>query len=162
MIIVLNNGMLCGMARRIDDRWQGLALAAVSASRRRVGGAKRAVVQVLAGEHCCVSAHEIAEGARESGDRIGIASVYRALEQLEAEGLVQRVELGEGGARYETVVPGGEHHHHAICERCGRLTPFEDGRLERAIVGLTERLGHSVRAHDVLIRGECETCAGGR
>lgn len=147
------------MTRDIDDRWQGIALAALSTSRRRAGGAKRAVVAVLAREHCCVSAQEIAEGVREGGAGIGIASVYRALEQLAAEGLVQRVELGEGGARYEAVVPGGEHHHHAICERCGRLTPFEDGRLERAIVGLTERLGHSLRAHDVLIRGECERCA---
>jgi Fur family ferric uptake transcriptional regulator len=72
---------------------------------------------------------------------------------------VQRVEVGGRGALYEPVTPGGGHHHHAVCDRCGRLTPFEDQALERAIDRLGERLGHRVQAHDVLIRGECETCA---
>ncbi len=72
---------------------------------------------------------------------------------------MQRVEVGDGGARFEAVVPGGEHHHHAVCDRCGRLTPFSDEGLERAIHRLGDRLSHRVRAHDVLIRGECERCA---
>jgi Fur family ferric uptake transcriptional regulator len=117
------------------------------------------VVDVLARQDCCANAQEISDSARGRGDRVGIASVYRALELLEAEGLVQRIEVGERGARYEAVVPGGGHHHHAVCDSCGRLTPFEDSSLERAIMRVTDRLGHAVRAHDVLIRGECRRCA---
>jgi Fe2+ or Zn2+ uptake regulation protein len=88
----------------------------------------------------------------------GVASVYRTLDLLSAAGLVQRVEVG-GRALYEAVVPGGEHHHHAVCERCGELTPFSDQALERAIDGLAGRLGHRVQGHEVLIRGECRACA---
>ena len=47
-------------------------------------------------------------------------------------GLVQRVDLGDGGSRYEPILPGGEHHHHAVCDTCGKVTPFEDERLEGA------------------------------
>jgi Fur family transcriptional regulator, ferric uptake regulator len=73
--------------------------------------------------------------------------------------LVQRVEIGEGGSRYEPMLPGGEHHHHAVCERCGRVTAFEDERLERALERLSGRLRHSMREHDIVIRGACSRCA---
>ena len=93
------------------------------------------------------------------GRGTGVASVYRALDLLSSEGLVQRVEVGDGSARFEPVVPGGEHHHHVVCDRCGRLTPFSDEALERAIHRVASRVSHRVRAHDVLIRGECARCA---
>ncbi|MFL5870883.1 MAG: Fur family transcriptional regulator [Solirubrobacterales bacterium] len=145
-----------------DEIWEELAAHALATEGRRTGGARRAVVYLLAGQDCCLSAQEIADRIRAQGKRVGVASVYRALDLLHGHGLVQRVEVGEGGARFEAVVPGGEHHHHAVCERCGRLTPFEDAGLERAIGRLSDRLGHRVDAHDVLIRGECAGCTRSR
>ena len=88
-----------------------------------------------------------------------MASVYRALELLHEMGLVQRVEFGEGVARFEPVTPGGEHHHHAVCDRCGRVTPFEDARLERHLDRLAGDLRHSMSGHDLVIHGECRRCA---
>lgn len=146
------------MPRGADKRWSELALASVSGGGRRTGGARSAVIELLASERCCLDAQEIAERLRAASQPVGVASVYRTIDLLSTAGLVQRVEVG-GRARYEAVVPGGEHHHHAVCERCGELTPFSDPALERAIDGLTRRLGHRVQAHDVLIRGECGTCA---
>ena len=160
MIIILKVGMLPAMHRTADRRWAEVATEALRSEGRRTGGARRAVVELLAGQDCCLSAQEIAERIRAGGQRVGVASVYRALDLLHGQGLVQRVEVGEGGARFEAIVPGGAHHHHAVCERCGGLTPFEDVGLERAIKRLSDRLGHRVAAHDVLIRGECSRCAG--
>lgn len=116
------------------------------------------MVELLAGESCCLTAEEIAARLRAGGEPVGIASVYRALDLLGEIGLVQRVEVGDGTARYESMTPGGEHHHHVLCETCGRLTPFEDDSLERAMGRLADRLEHDVRGHDVLIRGECRRC----
>src|ERR671916_222561 len=85
------------------------------------------------------------EALGEAGLRVGgAASVYRALEALDRIGLVQRVEVGEGGTRYEAIVPGGEHHHHVVCDSCGRISPFEDPGLERAIGRLAGRIEHRV------------------
>ena len=137
-----------------------MAREALAAHGRRAGGGRQAVVSMLAAQTCCLSAQELADRIRAGGSRrVGTATVYRTLDLLHREGLVQRVELGDGEARYEPAVPGGEHHHHALCERCGRLTPFEDSGLERAIAEVAGRLQHRVEGHDVLIRGRCERCA---
>ena len=124
----------------------------------RASGAREAVVSLLGKQDCCLSAHEISHELHDSGNDVGIASIYRALELLHGMGLVQRVEFGEGSARFEPVIPGGEHHHHAVCEKCGRVTPFEDERLERQLERLAGRLKHSMHGHDLVIHGECPRC----
>jgi Fur family ferric uptake transcriptional regulator len=149
---------------RIDSkRWTELALEALGEAGHRRGGARHAVVERLAREDCCVTAQEIAERIRAEGERVGTASVYRALDLLHGFGLVQRVDVGVGGIRYEAVIPGGEHHHHVVCDSCGRISAFEDSGLERAIGRLSDRLDHRVSAHEVVIHGECARCerAGG-
>jgi Fur family transcriptional regulator, ferric uptake regulator len=138
--------------------WEAAARAALKEGGHRAGGARGAVVSLLGGQNCCLSAHEISQELHESGSDVGIASIYRALELLHGMGLVQRVEFGEGTARYEPMIPGGEHHHHAVCEKCGRVTPFEDERLERQLEHLAGQLKHSMRGHDLVIRGECSRC----
>jgi Fur family ferric uptake transcriptional regulator len=139
--------------------WKARAQRSIETSGRRSGGARLAVVELLAEQDCCLSAHEIADALRRRRRSVGIASVYRAIELLEEMGLVQRVDTREGGARFEAVVPGGEHHHHAVCDSCGEVTPFEDPSLERAIDRLGGRLDHTVTAHDVVLHGRCARCA---
>ena len=80
-----------------------------------------------------MSAHEIHDGVRAAGGRVGIASVYRVLETLLEQRLVQRVDVGDGMARYEPAQADGHHHHHLVCDDCGRVQPFSDETLERAL-----------------------------
>jgi Fur family ferric uptake transcriptional regulator len=148
------------MSTGSEADWSQLAKEALGEAGQRTGGARRAVVELLADQDCCLSAQEIADRLRSRGSRVGTASVYRALDLLHGIGLVQRIEVGEGGARYEPVIPGGEHHHHVLCDSCGTLSAFEDEALERAIARLAKRLRHEVRGHDVLIHGRCARCAG--
>ena len=146
------------MSSKAGSEWVERAEQAMRAQGHRSGGARGAVVNLLARQDCCLSAQEIAEKLHEGGSGVGIASVYRALELLDGMGLVQRVETGEGGTRYEAVVPGGHHHHHVVCEHCGRVAAFEDERLEEAIERLGQRLRHEVTGHEVMIRGACPGC----
>ncbi len=94
-----------------------------------------AVVELLARQHCCLTAQEIFDQLREDGRGAGIASIYRTLDLLTRTGLVRRVELGPA-ACYEPAHPGGEHHHHVVCDRCGKVSSFEDPALEDAIARL--------------------------
>ena len=146
------------MAHGSATDWERAARTALKEGGHRAGGARGAVVSLLGRQNCCLSAHEISQELHGSGSEVGIASIYRALELLHGMGLVQRVEFGEGGARFEPVVPGGEHHHHAVCDRCGRVTPFEDERIEKQLEQLAGNLKHSMSGHDLIIRGECSRC----
>jgi Fur family ferric uptake transcriptional regulator len=147
------------MAGAAAVEWSEQAQRALKDAGHRAGGARSAVVELLAGQSCCLSAQEISDELRGKGTDVGLASVYRALDLLHEMGLVQRVEIGDGGSRYEPIVPGGEHHHHAVCDSCGRVTAFEDDRLERALERLAGRLRHSMSGHDIVIHGACASCA---
>ncbi|MBM4393860.1 MAG: transcriptional repressor [Deltaproteobacteria bacterium] len=147
------------MPERAEQRWRDSAIEALGESGHRAGGAREAVIDLLARQSCCLSAQEISERLGESGRSVGLASVYRALELLHELALVQRVDLGDGNTRYEPIQPGGEHHHHAVCDRCGRVTAFEDRSLETALERLAGRLHHSISAHEVVIHGNCERCS---
>jgi Fur family transcriptional regulator, ferric uptake regulator len=138
--------------------WREHALESLRGSGYRSGGARTAVVELLADQDCCLTAQEIFDRLRADGRSVGIASVYRALEILTSAKLVQRLEMGEGIARYEPVHVGGEHHHHLVCDACGRVQAFEDDALEDALDRLGERLGFEVGGHDVVLRGSCAEC----
>lgn len=142
----------------MTNAWSESALTKLRAASGRGGGARREVVGFLGDQDCCLSAQEIHEGLRESGVRIGVASVYRALDGLTQLDLVQRVELGDGIARFEPVRPGGDHHHHLVCDDCGKVEPFEDPTLESAIERVAVGNGYSIAAHDVVLHGACNDC----
>ncbi len=80
------------------------------------------------------------------------------LDLLVGMGLVQRLDLGGGTARYEPALPGGEHHHHLVCVGCGEVVPFEDPRLETALEATARASDFTVEGHDVVLRGRCPVC----
>ncbi len=147
------------MRSATDSRWAEHALATLQAAGHRHGGARTAVVEALAGHDCAVTALDLDDELRRRRPAVARASVYRALEQLEQLGLVQRVEVCRGTAGYERIDPAGHHHHHAICRECGRMVPFEDPTLERAIGEVSDRMSFEVTEHDVVLRGLCDRCS---
>ena len=146
---------------RSASQWQEQAARRLRASGNRQGAARRAVVELLSRQDCCLSALEVFDALRAEGRPVGLASVYRVLDLLTENGLVQRIELGAGTARFERVLAGGDHHHHLVCDDCGKVEAFEDSELERALVDLETRSGYSVAAHDVVLRGACSDCRAG-
>ena len=122
------------------------------------GGARQRIIDLLAGQPCALSAVEIEDALRAQGTPTGRASIYRVLDLLVDHGLVERVAVGDGQSRFERSEAGGEHHHHLVCEQCGKLVAFDDPALERAIDNVSERLGVRVEHHEVVLRGTCEDC----
>jgi Fur family ferric uptake transcriptional regulator len=126
----------------------------------RAGAARDAVVELLAGEHCCLTAQEIHDRLRAAGRPTGIASVYRVLDLLVERRLAQRVDVGDGVTRYEPAHDDG-HHHHLVCGDCGKVEAFSDDSLERAIHGAAGRVGYDVASHEVVLHGACTDCRTG-
>jgi Fur family ferric uptake transcriptional regulator len=147
------------MATATDSAWAEHALTTLHEAGHRRGGARTAVVAALAGHDCAVTAIELDDELRRRKPAVARASVYRALEQLEEQGRVRRIEVSRGTAGYERVDPAGHHHHHAICRDCGRMVPFEDRSLEQAIDRLSQSIAFEVAEHDVVLKGRCEKCS---
>jgi Fur family transcriptional regulator, ferric uptake regulator len=139
-------------------RWADHAFAVLAQHGHRAGGARSAVVEALGRRGGCVDADELVGALRRGRKRVGVASVYRALSLLAELGLLQRVAVAGGSARYELVGPGGDHHHHLVCDDCGATASFEDDALERAIGRLSRRTSYAVQAHDVTLHGTCPDC----
>ncbi len=137
--------------------WSAHAQRELSRTGYRSGGARHEVMAFLAEQHCCLSAVQIHDKLRAADRSVGLASVYRALDVLAQLKLVRKIDV-DGTACYEPADPSGEHHHHAICQRCGKLAPFEDAELEELIDAIGRRLGYDISGHDVVLRGECPDC----
>jgi len=141
-----------------SSNWADTTIDALRAAGFRSGGARRAVIDLLARQTCCLSAQEIWDDLRLEARPVGIASVYRVLELLADLKLVHRLDVGGGVARYEPMLPNGDHHHHLVCGDCGKVEAFSDEPLEDALRELGGQAGYEVEAHDVVLRGSCGDC----
>ena len=146
------------MASAESTSWTEHAHAVLAGAGMKRGGARERIIRLLDEQPCALSAVEIEDALRAEGRPTGRASIYRVLELLIEHGLAERVTVGPGQARFETIHPSGHHHHHLVCDQCGRLVAFHDPGLECAIDRVSERLGVRVERHDVLLRGSCERC----
>ncbi len=141
--------------------WSERAEAQLAAAGHKRGGARRALLELLGGQECALTAVEIEERLRagKQSRSVSRASVYRILDELERLGLVQRVETGQAMVRYERVCERDEHHHHLVCDECGVVMPFSDAALEQAISRLSERVPLTVSEHEIVLHGSCRDCA---
>lgn len=137
-----------------DGGWTARAHTAMSAAGHRQGGARSAVIAAMARAECCRTAAELADEASSGTRAVGIASVYRIAERLRVLGLVRRLDLGDGTVRFE---PVREPHHHLVCLTCGRVMPFTDRGLERALRDSMARAPGADEA-EVVLRGRCPEC----
>lgn len=135
--------------------WSKYAAEKIVGAGLRRSSPRQQVIDLLAGEDCALAALEM--DARLP--RIGRATVYRAIEQLEQLDLIRSVDLGGSALGYEKVDPSGHHHHHIVCDVCGRVQPFEDEDLERAIHAIDHH-GFNIETHEVTLHGTCPDCTG--
>jgi Fur family ferric uptake transcriptional regulator len=145
----------------MQSPWSGRAADLLASAGYRRGGARSAIVELLARQECALSAQEIEDALRASDRRVARASVYRILDELEQLHLVSRIEIGDGTARYEAAGPE-RHHHHLVCDECGDVLPFSDAELERVIGRVARRVPLAVSEHEITLHGSCESCASPR
>jgi len=122
----------------------------VTRQRDRIAG-----IVLSSDEH--LSVDQIVRQLRQSGQPVGLATVYRTLEALVRSGVVRAHDFGEGFRRFEPV-PERAHHEHLICTRCGRVEEFDSDRLERMLPIIADEYGFEPRRHRVEIYGVCREC----
>ena len=141
--------------------WAEQAADRLAGAGYRRGGARQAVIELLAAQPCALSALEIEEALRSSARQVARASVYRVLDELEQLKLVARIEVGQGISRYEALHPhGAHHHHHLVCRGCGRSIEIEAPAVEAWASAIGRTHGFSEMTHTVELYGTCRDCAG--
>lgn len=88
-------------------------------------------------------------------DSISIATVYRTVKQFEEAGIINRVDFGDGRARYEDAKR--EHHDHLIDIQSGNVIEFVDPEIEKLQERIAERLGYELRGHRLELYGVPKT-----
>ncbi|HEY7932587.1 MAG TPA: transcriptional repressor [Solirubrobacteraceae bacterium] len=141
-----------------SESWVEYAEAKLAAAGRKRGGARRALLSLLDGQACAITALQIEDALREQDRGVSRASIYRILDELERLGLVQRVETGQAMVRYERAHEDHSHHHHLVCDHCGLVMPFSDEGLEQAIDRLSQTVPLTVSEHEIVLRGRCQQC----
>lgn len=103
-----------------------------------------------------MNAEDVYKTLIETGDDVGIATVYRVLTQFEAAGLVTRHHFAEGHSVFE--LDQGKHHDHILCVQCGRVDEFVDDIIEQRQHEIAEKAGYEMTDHSLYIYGICPAC----
>ena len=96
-----------------------------------------------------LSAEDIYKQLLDSGEDIGLATVYRVLTQFEAAGLVTRHNFEGGHSVFE--LDDGEHHDHMVCVDTGDVTEFVSAEIERLQHEIAEKHGYDLVDHSLVL-----------
>ena len=132
-----------------------LADAGLRATRQRT-----AIVRAMEREGRPVTAQSLHARLARAGRGPGLATIYRTLQALVQAGFARTFPAGEGEISYKLCDPG--HHHHLICERCGRVVEIPSCEIEAWATSAARRRGFSVSSHQADIFGLCADCRAER
>jgi Fur family ferric uptake transcriptional regulator len=102
------------------------------------------------------SAEDVYKALLETGEDIGLATVYRVLTQFEAAGLVKRHHFEGGHSVFE--LNEGSHHDHILCVKCGKVDEFIDDTIEKRQKAIAADLGYELTDHCLYMYGICKDC----
>ncbi|SMC93099.1 Fur family transcriptional regulator [Primorskyibacter flagellatus] len=117
----------------------------------RMTDQRRTIAQVLeeATDHPDVEELYARASARDAA--ISIATVYRTVKLFEEAGILERLEFGDGRARYEDAER--EHHDHLIDMQSGEVIEFVDPEIEALQEKIAEKLGYRLKGHRMELYG---------
>ncbi len=140
------------MPQKLRQFQQHLARCGLKATRQR---------ELIARAFFTTSTHISAEALyrRVSGrdPRIGLVTVYRTLKLLMEAGLAHERQFGEGRALFEHA-SSERHHDHMICTDCGKITEFENCKIEALQEQVARRFGFTLQYHKLELYGFCRDC----
>lgn len=106
-----------------------------------------------------ISAEDVYRTLLESGEDVGLATIYRVLTQFEEAGLVTRHNFEGGHSVFE--LSQGEHHDHIVCVRCGKVEEFLDEVIEKRQEVIAKKSNFKITDHSLNIYGICADCPQG-
>jgi Fur family ferric uptake transcriptional regulator len=120
---------------------------------------RAAVVRAIAAQPRPFTASQLCAAVAERSPSIGRATIFRTLELLEQEGILDRLHSLKGDASYVTRDPQRpRRHHYLVCAACDGVTEVEDPRLDTLLHSVAARHAFRAEGHLVEIFGRCPEC----
>ena len=91
------------------------------------------------------------------GEKIGLTTVYRSLQSLVSDRIVDVLRRDDGEAIYR-LCGSTHHHHHLVCKGCGDTVEIEGGAIEKWARTMAEEFGYRDVGHTAEIFGLCPKC----
>src|SRR6056297_1886607 len=117
----------------------------------RMTGQRRTIASVLEGADDHPDVDELYARAAAIDPRISIATVYRTVKLFEESGILERVDFGDGRARYEDAER--DHHDHLIDLQTGKVIEFVDPEIEALQEKIAAKLGYRLKGHKLELYG---------
>jgi Fur family ferric uptake transcriptional regulator len=112
---------------------------------------RRVIAEVLQDSDDHPDVEELYNRASAVDSRISIATVYRTVKLFEEAGILDKLEFGDGRARYEDAER--EHHDHLIDMNSGEVIEFVDEEIEALQEKIAQKLGYELRGHRLELYG---------
>ena len=125
---------------------------------RRPTRQRAAIAQALTGSREFRSAQDIHAEMAGSGTKVGLATVYRNLQAMAADGELDVIRTPEGEAVYRSCATQ-QHHHHVICRSCGLVVDVTGDAVERWAEAVAAAHGFTAVQHTVEVDGLCPACS---
>ena len=121
---------------------------------------RRAIVNsIIKNEGKHLTAEEIYDEVKRDCPEIGLATVYRTILLLEDLGIIYKLDLDDGCARFELAHEGETHrHHHLVCNVCGGVIEVEDDLLDEIEQKIQNSYNFAITDHSVKFFGVCDKC----
>ena len=123
----------------------------------RCTGKRLAILDSLAGASHPMDVEEIHKSLMNGGIHLSLSTVYRALEDMEAAGIVSRMSFGESGRRFFEL-NSISHRHYLRCLGCNKLLPLDSCPISNYQNKLEKETGYSILGHRLDIYGYCPKC----
>ncbi len=117
----------------------------------RMTGQRRVIARVLQESEDHPDVEELYTRASVLDSAISIATVYRTVKLFEEAGILERLEFGDGRARYEDAER--DHHDHLIDMNSGEVIEFCDPEIEALQEKIAAKLGYELRGHKLELYG---------
>jgi Fur family ferric uptake transcriptional regulator len=117
----------------------------------RMTGQRRTIADVLESATDHPDVEELYARASAMDPNISIATVYRTVKLFEEAGILERVDFGDGRARYEDAER--DHHDHLIDMNSGEVIEFCDPEIEALQEKIAEKLGYRLKGHKLELYG---------
>lgn len=127
---------------------------------RRPSRQRTSLRAYLSGQPAFRTAQEIHADLRDQGERVGLATVYRALQAMAIDGEVDMLRTPDGEQAYR-VCDTERHHHHLVCRGCGVTEEVTDPPVQQWAAAVAREHGFTDVEHHVEVFGTCRRCGAG-